>query len=234
MTGIYVAGYENQFFYDPSELTCYTNVQPYTWVEFSRGLILPSSARTRLAKSGRVYLTLRGELYGPKPIGPDDLSLPVNIAFANRAGDRRYGHLNSYRTKLIITDIVDVREVPEGTPSPGPERAITARQPVVVGAAMPSYPSLALNAGITGTVVVSVTVSNGEVTSTTVESGDRLLAAGAVQNIKSWHFEGNTNRTFTATFIYDLERRDMGANPNLKIEMQLPSLIRVTGASRDW
>jgi hypothetical protein len=195
MTGIYVVGYEHQFFYDPLQPTCYTNVQPYTWVEFSPDLILPSSMRTRLKNSGRVHLTLRGELYGPKPVGPDDITLPVYIAFANRAGGRRYGHLNGYRTKLVISEIADVRDVAEGTPAAGSAMVITARQPVVVDAAMPSYPGLALNAGITGTVVVSVTVSKGEITSTNVESGDRVLAAGAVQNIKSWRFEEGDNRT---------------------------------------
>jgi hypothetical protein len=100
MTGIYVVAYEHQFFYDPLQPTCYTNVQPYTWVEFSPDLILPSSMRTRLKNSGRVHLTLRGELYGPKPVGPDDITLPVYIAFANRAGGRRYGHLNGYRTNV--------------------------------------------------------------------------------------------------------------------------------------
>jgi TonB family protein len=136
----------------------------------------------------------------------------------------------------VVQKVIEASQVSDAMPSTElwHRAAASSAAPMVSGADTPSYPSLALNAGITGTVVVNVTVNDGEITSTTVESGDRMLAAGAIQNIKSWHFAEGTSQTVTATFIFEVERRDVGANPNPKIEMQLPSLVRITAASRDW
>jgi TonB family protein len=67
--------------------------------------------------------------------------------------------------------------------APDPEhRAVITRVP-------PVYPELAHRMGITGTVVVHVTIlPNGTVSDAHVESGHKLLAPAAEQAVHQWRF----------------------------------------------
>jgi TonB family protein len=61
-------------------------------------------------------------------------------------------------------------------------RAVITRVP-------PVYPELARRMGITGTVVVHVTIlANGTVSDAHVESGHKLLAPAAEQAVHQWRF----------------------------------------------
>ena len=61
-------------------------------------------------------------------------------------------------------------------------RAVITRVP-------PVYPELAHRMGITGTVVIHVTIlPNGTVSETHVESGHKLLAPAAEQAVHQWRF----------------------------------------------
>ena len=59
---------------------------------------------------------------------------------------------------------------------------------ILQGAALPVYPPIGRAAHVTGKVVVEMTVSGGQVTSTKVNSGARFLAGGTEANAKTWRF----------------------------------------------
>ena len=69
----------------------------------------------------------------------------------------------------------------------GPD-PVNDRRTVITRVA-PVYPELAHRMGITGTVVVHVTIlPNGTVSDTHVESGHKLLAPAAEQAVHQWRF----------------------------------------------
>lgn len=234
VAGIYVTGPERQLFYDPKQPTCEDNIQPSTWVEFAPSMSLGEDLQRLLAQSSRALVVFGGELYGPGVVGPDSLSLAPNVAFANRVAARRYGHLNAFRTKFAVSEVLSVAAVP----ATQPWDAVWAEPPQgqgieVLGADLPRYPSLARRAGISGTVVADIAVEDGRVVSTRVRSGDRMLATEAVVNIASWRFGPGTKASFTTTFVYRIERRGV-ADQQPVIELHLPDSVKVTAPSYDW
>jgi len=239
ISGIYVVGPEHQTFYDPKEPTCRADVQPETWIEF--GSVVTSDELTRLLKtpegsgaSRRAYVTFTGELYGPGAVAADDLSLSPLLAFANRTRNRRYGHLNGFRTKLVVSAVSGVKNVPESVAWDQPSGRSTPSTAVVEHAEVPRYPEMAWNVGITGSVILDVTVSGGQVSKADVRSGDRMLSGEAVRNVKTWQFAHDINTTFTTMFTYDIEHRLTGASRTPRIDLQLPSAVHITAASNDW
>jgi TonB family protein len=239
ISGIYVVGPEYQIFYDPKEPTCRADVQPETWVEIGSGVA--SDELTRLMKlpegsraSRRAYVTFTGELYGPGAAAGDDLSFSPFLAFANRTRNRRYGHLNGFRTKLVVSAVSGVKSVPKSVAWDQPSGHSTLSTPIVEHAEVPRYPEMAWNVGITGNVILDVTVSGGQVSNAEVKSGDRMLSSEAVRNVKTWRFAPDTNTTFTTTFTYDVEHRLTGTSRAPRIELQLPSAVHIIAASNDW
>jgi TonB family protein len=237
ISGIYVVGAEHQIFYDPNELTCRIDVQPETWIEFARAVT--SNELSRLLQrrrdsweSRRAHVTFTGELNGPGLVAPDDLSFPQMAAFANRTRNRRYGHLNAYRTKLVVTEVNDVKSVPESVPWPGGRS--TSAVPVVRRAEVPQYPEMAWNVGIAGDVVIDVEVSGGQVSKAEVISGDRMLGGEAVRNVKTWQFATDVSTTFTTTFSFNVETRNTGESTSPRIELDLPRRVRITSARNGW
>jgi len=102
--------------------------------------------------------------------------------------------------------------------------------PLVIRAEAPLYPPLARMAKITGTIEVRFTVKGGEVVATEAKSGHPFLVSATTENIKTWHFPPEANGTFTATFVYRLEGDETPTMQNPKIEMQLPTFVRITAA----
>jgi TonB family protein len=82
-----------------------------------------------------------------------------------------------------------------------PASALAAPDPVnehraILTKVPPVYPELARRMGITGTVVVHVTIlPNGTVSDTHVESGHKLLAPAAEQAVHQWRFAGAPDST---------------------------------------
>lgn len=95
-------------------------------------------------------------------------------------------------------------------------------------AEVPSYPQLARTARIFGTVEIQVTVKNGRVVNTTVESGPPVLARATVENIQTWRFYHLVNATFTTRFIYRIETKEPIDPQNPKVELELPTLVKIT------
>ncbi|MEO8218570.1 MAG: energy transducer TonB [Acidobacteriota bacterium] len=180
----------------------------------------------------RAEVRFTGELYGPGAIGPDDLSLLPPLANANRMRNRRYGHLNGYRTKFVVTAISDVKTVPDATPWPGSRSAASA--PIVERAEVPRYPQLARSAGIAGEVVLDVTIRDGQVSKAEVMSGDRMLSEEAIRNVRTWQLTAKANTTFTTKYTYELEQRMTGACNFTRVELELPKSVRIIAPANGW
>ncbi len=237
LTGVYAASYEHAIFYDPTTPKCKADVQPETWVEFAPGVASDELTEMLRRREGsweprRVFVTFTGELYGPGAVDPDDVSLPQLAAFANRTRNRRYGHLNGYRTKLVVTRVETVKSAPESVPSPSAR--FTGTTPVVESADVPRYPEMARNAGITGEVVLDVAVIGGQISNVEARSGDRMLTSEAIRNVKTWRFAADTSGKFTTRFSFNVESRDTGASTAPRIELQLPDHVRITAARNGW
>lgn len=233
VSGIYAVGSEASVLYSPDQPTCFTNVQPATWVEFAEGVGRTDSLVKALKGSDRILVTFKGELYGPRAAGPDDVSKPLYVAHADRVRAIGYGHLNAFRTKLLVLEVLSATAVPTSTPTDAMWLEQPARMPEVVNAEVPRYPDMAQVAGISGTVIVEVTVKDGRVVKVERKSGDRLLAQGANANIETWRFKPATSAVFMSTFIYSLERRSAG-DRGTRVEVALPEMVRIVAPLHDW
>jgi hypothetical protein len=99
---------------------------------------------------------------------------------------------------------------------------------VVSQAALPLYPTLARTARVSGSVRIKVTVKDGEVVATELISGHPLLASDTTTNIKTWKFDKPADAVFITTFIYQLEFPEASEPSNPRIELELPTLVKIT------
>ena len=99
---------------------------------------------------------------------------------------------------------------------------------VVVQGELPLYPAVAKTARLSGSVQVLVIVKDGEVTGAEAISGNPLLVSPTIKNIKTWKFVKSVNATFTTTFQYRLEEAEAPEPSNPKIELELPTLVKIT------
>ena len=230
VSGVVVSGPEIQVLFDPEEPACRENVQPATWLEFDGGANVADI--NRVLSAGRARVVVRGVLHGPRTI-PDDARANPAIAARARAHNRRYGHLSAFRTQLVVERVLSAE--PASVSNEADWNAVpVSGEAIVISASAPTYPELARAAGVTGDVRLLITITNGNVSSVEVESGDRLLAQAAADNAKSWRFADATNGTIQATFSYRLERRAAGANLNPRVELSLPRRVTIIGAADDW
>ena len=94
--------------------------------------------------------------------------------------------------------------------------------PAVTVAVAPNYFPTALHSHASGEVVIKVKInSEGSVTSSTVVSGNHVLAAGSGQVARRWKFvpiaSKDSVRTARLTFVYRLVPRDTPADELLPI-----------------
>jgi hypothetical protein len=211
ISGIYSAGFEG------SVLTDAACPSQYTWVELDlKSTANKEKLRSMLNKAGKAEVVFEGEFYGP---GMPDPKLPEAIRKSYQPG---WGHLAAFKTKLVVHAIRNVKAAPDQTSS-----TIEAL-PTIAGAAVPFYPPLARLARVYGTVEVLVAVSNGEVVNAEAKSGHKLLVQATTDNIKTWRFASEVNATFTTKFIYQLDPGSANPPGNSKIELELPSLVKIT------
>ena len=104
--------------------------------------------------------------------------------------------------------------------------------PLLLEAALPQYPELARWAGISGEVVVDVTIKAGRVAATAVTSGDRMLARAVLRNIETWRFSDDVEAKFTTIFIFVLELRRTGEDRNTRVDSRLPASATVVAAQQ--
>lgn len=100
---------------------------------------------------------------------------------------------------------------------------------IVVHADVPLYPALAVAARQSGTVRVRLSVKGGAVVSADAEeSAPPVLVHAAKENARTWRFAPDVTSTLDVTYVYDLAKDETGVRENPRIEMQLPSLVRIT------
>jgi TonB family protein len=234
VSGVYEVHYEAQVLFDPEQPACAWDVQPATWVEVSPAAAADSRLVALLEHSRRARVTIRGLLFGPGTLPPDDPSLPFAASLAKRMSNRRYGHLNSFRTKLVVEEILEVGSVADDTPwewgaKPPSETLVPSPRSLD----LPRYPEEARQLGVSGLIVIAVEVAGGRVTATHVKSGDRTLVSEAVSTVRSWRFDPGTKTSFTTTICYKLERRRAG-DDEARIELHLPQSLTINAPSYDW
>lgn len=100
--------------------------------------------------------------------------------------------------------------------------------PILLEAALPMYPPIWRSAHLTGKVVVRVTVKNGRVVETAIQSGESHLQVPTITNLKTWRFDDRVSTTFTVTYTYEIAGEPTDSPVNPTIEM-LPSLdVKIT------
>jgi TonB family protein len=82
---------------------------------------------------------------------------------------------------------------------------LPAQERAAVRKVSPTYPPIARQMGITGTVVVTTTVdSSGKVIKAESTSGNKLLANAAIDAVKQWKFApGDNTETFPVTINFE-------------------------------
>jgi hypothetical protein len=231
VSGVIMGGAEIVAIYDPEETVCSQNVQPAAWVEFSPGAMTELLDRL-LAERGEAKVLVSGVLHGPGLVATSPKAAPELNARAV-ATNRRYGHLNMFRTELLVDRVLSAERAPSGKVAdwnaiPG------GRAPRVQSARVPSYPELARAAQIAGDVRLRVTVVAGEVSGAEVLSGEPLLAQAARENVLTWHFDAAVQTEIETLYSFRLERRARGDNMNPRVEAFLPDNLTITAAADDW
>lgn len=234
VSGVFVGEFEGQFLYDPQQPSCGEDVQPSTWVEFAKGAVTTQLTRL-IEKDRRAYVTFEGILFGPAPLQPDDLRLPDKWSGNYRTRGTTYGHMNAFRTQLIVARVAAAAQVPESTPWNWVRDHSAASQHdlQLLHADLPLYPEGARVAGLEGEVEIEVTVKGGKVAATRVITGDRALAAAATRSIETWTFSPEIDETLVTRFVYVLERR-FGEASDQKVDLHIPSLVRITAPRNGW
>ena len=99
----------------------------------------------------------------------------------------------------------------------------------LLGAEMPRYLALARSGNIQGKVEIQVvTNAEGKVISAQPKSGHPLLAQSALENVKTWRFAGQSERTITFEFTIEGSARTNDDYYRYgKIVFHLPNLVEV-------
>ncbi len=101
----------------------------------------------------------------------------------------------------------------------------------VVSIGIPTYPSLAQQARIEGTVKVGITVDPaGEVVKATALSGHKMLQPAALENVKTWRFaRSEKSSVLIITYNYSVEGQEVnapGTCPHVKLD--LPTRVEIS------
>ena len=106
--------------------------------------------------------------------------------------------------------------------------------PKVIRASVPSYPELARQTRIQGTVTLRVSTDGKLVSAVDAENGHRLLANAAKENVKTWQFEPHVPTSFTVTFRYNLlpvkcdSRCNCDGKEKESVLLQLPTSVHIS------
>jgi hypothetical protein len=100
--------------------------------------------------------------------------------------------------------------------------------PMVSSAQVPLYPPVARVANVEGVVHIKVTTDGHRVVSTQVEDGNKLLAASAEDNAKTWQFSLHEPVTFTVTYTYKLLTEWKGNPDNPIVVLRFPTEVEVS------
>jgi hypothetical protein len=105
---------------------------------------------------------------------------------------------------------------------------LTRPEIIVVAAQVPSYPSTAVAAGIEGTVISKIKVTDGEVLDAEIVSGPTILASAAKQNLLTWRFDSTVNETLRVMYVFELAKEEIFQPENPVIVLRLPNYVKLT------
>lgn len=234
VSGVFRRGFEHATLAAPN---CSRNVQPLTWVEFESGAAGMEELLAAQTLHGAVLVVVSGTLHGPIKTEPGPQFHPKVRA---RLRVQRHGHLNGYRTKLVVSNVENVTAPVPGailttvdsmrSSSPAGEQKF----PTVTGGQAPTYPQLARINNTEGDVELELVILDGRVADARIISGDELLGNHAVGEARSWQFEPNVGCRVFTKFSYRLEKRSPDENQNPNIEMQLPQRVTLVAPPYKW
>ncbi len=107
--------------------------------------------------------------------------------------------------------------------------APAACAPSLVGQAeLPLYPAVAWGLGISGTVVVAVTVDGGGKASARIKSSsNQWLTAPTLANASTWRFQSGMPGSFDVTYTYRIRGTPTALPANPKVILALPCAVTV-------
>lgn len=236
--GVYWVGPEYQLLYDLETPTCQPGYQPVTWVDFDPTYREPTELTQLIQKNSRARVTFRGMLWGPGRSLPDDPTLPLGKAYMQRTSTlERYGHGSRFRTKIVVSEVVSLDELPESAPGP-PRSFEVPRSPfpkVIRGEVPTHYPKRADILDIEGDVVVEINLKAGSVVSAhVISAADRLLIEDTLASIKTWVFERDAEATFTTTFSYRFEDDLPATTASVRVRTELPVKVEIIAPRNNW
>ena len=105
----------------------------------------------------------------------------------------------------------------------------------VTHADMPLYPPLARQARLQGSVFIHISIKDGSVMRAEVTSSKpealKMLPIAASDNVKTWHFAADVSGETEAEFTYELIREESYVPENPRVEMELPTCVRIVAKS---
>lgn len=227
IAGIYSLGY----FYDPEHPTCRLDIRPTVCIDLPEALQIPAKFKTLYHDQDRVAVTFAGILHG-RPLVPETHEPDLPLA-ARLARNPRFC-ANRYLAKFEIQSIDEYHAVPEDHPWLESSLDKPSKEPLPpIELALPVYPQGVSSLHLEGSVLIDVEVVNGEVIHAAVVFGDPLLAAEALNNVRTWRFGPTVTQHFTAEYDYRLEKRPPNER-NARQEMRLPIYVRVTAPEKGW
>jgi Gram-negative bacterial TonB protein C-terminal len=101
-----------------------------------------------------------------------------------------------------------------------------ALAPRVVSAAVPTYPVVAVEARITGTVRMRLTVRGGRIVGIReLGSAPPMLVAATKQNVETWRFSKGVNKTIETSFVFQISSQETEKEESPHIVLDLPSFV---------
>lgn len=98
-----------------------------------------------------------------------------------------------------------------------------------------SYPPIAREARIQGTVVVSAKLDgDGRVIATSAISGAKLLIPDSLSNAKKWHFSPNTNRVAIIVYEFRLAEGKCNHETSHLFVFREPNRALIVGCEETW
>jgi hypothetical protein len=133
-----------------------------------------------------------------------------------------------------------------GQTSPRPSATQHTHYPQLLSADIPLYPPLARTAHISGAVEIQVVIEKGIVVVAQVKSVvlaswngpeltddgkrkvGRYLSDPSLANLKTWKFQTEARAEFLVTYANRIEGEETNLPENPKVELDLPTLARIT------
>jgi hypothetical protein len=101
--------------------------------------------------------------------------------------------------------------------------------PEVIAASVPFYPGLAWALKMGGIVEIALSINKGVVVDAKVVSTpSAFLSSATLTNVKTWKFRTKERKSFSVKYVYTIEGEPTDIPQTPKIELDLPSLVKVT------